>query len=451
MPTLNIGKVRFALQGTWSSTTAYETYDAVKYQGSTYVALQNSSAGTVPSAQPTVWQLIAEKGDTGAAGTTGATGPQGSTGATGATGPQGPAGATGPQGTDGDEGPAGPTGATGPAGPQGATGPEGPQGVAGADGVDGAEGSTGPQGPAGNTGATGATGATGSQGPTGPEGDTGPTGPAGPQGPSGPQGTAGNTGATGPKGDTGNTGPTGSTGPTGPTGPSGSPWGGGTFTGNTTWNDNKKIYLGSGNDTYIQHDGTDTQLHLDGLHDFKITATGTSQEYIKVDHAQYGGFVSLGAYAYGGGYTGTKFQTQYNGVRVYGQCFVTDSNATNGFTEVYSSANPPPAPSNISGTLGPLQYTAWDQYDSKYDSDSDGGGSGTAITTHWFTPTNLLDGDFTLTSDTNTHYYPLHNGVTLSNSSQVIWLGYEMKYVTSSSSDSYSRTYSRRTIYRVIN
>ena len=62
MPTLNIGKVRIAWEGSWSSSTAYETFDAVEYNGASYVALQNSAAGTVPSAQPLVWQLIAAKG-----------------------------------------------------------------------------------------------------------------------------------------------------------------------------------------------------------------------------------------------------------------------------------------------------------------------------------------------------------------------------------------------------
>ncbi len=228
MPTLNIGKVRFALKGAWDSTLAYETFDAVEYNGSSYAALQSSAAGTVPSAQPTVWQLVAEKG---------------------ADGVTGPIGNAGPQGTQGT------TGATGPQGGQGATGNTGPQGVSGANGNDGAQGPTGSTGPQGDTGLTGSQGSTGSQGPTGPQGDTGPTGSTGPQGSSGPTGLTGSTGAAGPSGPTGNTGATGNTGPqgntgaagadgaagaagaTGPqgsTGPSGNPWGGGTFTGGVT-------------------------------------------------------------------------------------------------------------------------------------------------------------------------------------------------------------------------
>ena len=241
MPTLNIGKVRFALQGTWDSATAYETFDAVKYNGSTYAAIQPSAAGTVPSAQPTVWQLIAEKGNAGATGATGNVGPQGTTGATGAVGPQGAQGDTGPQGPIGNTGPTGPTGNTGPTGPQGTTGNTGPQGNAGANGDDGAVGPTGPTGPQGATGLTGSQGGTGSQGPVGPQGDTGPTGSTGPQGGTGPTGLTGNTGVAGPQGATGNTGPTGATGPQGSIGPSGNPWGGGTFTGATTFNTPIKV------------------------------------------------------------------------------------------------------------------------------------------------------------------------------------------------------------------
>lgn len=231
MPTLNLGKVRPALRGTWDSLTTYETLDQVEYQGSSYVALQAVAAGVVPSAQPTMWQLVAEKGDTGATGATGATGPQGPTGATGAEGP------TGPQGL---QGLTGPTGATGPAGPIGPQGPTGPQGATGATGDSAYEewlaagnvgteaafladlvGATGPQGPVGPTGATGPegpqglTGLTGPTGPQGPQGDTGLTGATGPQGP------IGLTGATGPAGPTGPTGATGATGATGPQGPQG--------------------------------------------------------------------------------------------------------------------------------------------------------------------------------------------------------------------------------------
>ena len=82
----------------------------------------------------------------------------------------------------------------------------------------------------------------GPTGDTGPTGPTGPNGPTGPTGPTGPQGPAGNNGSTGP------TGPTGSTGPTGPTGPTGNPFGGGTFTGDVTFNGDVGIGTTSGNE-----------------------------------------------------------------------------------------------------------------------------------------------------------------------------------------------------------
>jgi hypothetical protein len=76
-------------RGAWVNTTAYNQYDAVAYQGSSYMATAPSTGVTPPTAP---WALIAQQG---------ATGPQGATGATGATGPQGPTGATGPQGPAG--------------------------------------------------------------------------------------------------------------------------------------------------------------------------------------------------------------------------------------------------------------------------------------------------------------------------------------------------------------
>mgnify|MGYP003121114244 CR=1 FL=1 len=73
MPTLNLGKVRFALQGTWDSATAYAILDAVLYNGSTYTAIAASAAGTVPSSNAAIWQLLAEKGTNGDDGTNGTT------------------------------------------------------------------------------------------------------------------------------------------------------------------------------------------------------------------------------------------------------------------------------------------------------------------------------------------------------------------------------------------
>jgi hypothetical protein len=72
-------------RGAWSVATAYSPYDAVSYQGSSYMTTATTT-GVTPPAAP--WVLIAQQGATGAQG------PQGNPGATGATGPQGPAGVT---------------------------------------------------------------------------------------------------------------------------------------------------------------------------------------------------------------------------------------------------------------------------------------------------------------------------------------------------------------------
>jgi hypothetical protein len=82
-------------RGTWDPATAYvaSTFDAVTYEGSSYVAIADSTNQAPPNV--TFWQLLAAKGDTGA------TGPQGPPGDTGPTGATGPAGAPGADGIDG--------------------------------------------------------------------------------------------------------------------------------------------------------------------------------------------------------------------------------------------------------------------------------------------------------------------------------------------------------------
>jgi hypothetical protein len=144
-------------RGEWQVDTRYTAYDAVHYQGSSWIALTESS--NTPPSESAYWTLLAAAGDMG---------PQGETGPQGPPGPQGEMGLTGPQG---DTGATGATGATGPAGAMGPAGPMGPTGA------------TGPAGPAGPQGDTGATG------PAGPQGDIGPAGPEGPMGPQGPSGT----------------------------------------------------------------------------------------------------------------------------------------------------------------------------------------------------------------------------------------------------------------------
>jgi hypothetical protein len=229
----------------YNAGTTYAANDAVTFNGTTYISLQNSSVGNQPDVSPAFWSVFAAAG---------ATGPAGPIGATGIAGPVGPQGI---QGSTGNTGPTGPTGATG------ATGSIGPQGIQGPDGNTGPAGSTGATGATGSTGSVGATGATG---PAGPIGVTGPQGPpASFQGPwnvattyalgdavsyngssyislvagnvgfqpdisnvkwallaqAGATGSVGTTGATGPQGPAGPSGPTGPTGPTGATGATG--------------------------------------------------------------------------------------------------------------------------------------------------------------------------------------------------------------------------------------
>lgn len=56
-------------QGEYDNLTTYSLGDSVSYNGSSYVAIQ-STTGNDPT-NTTYWQLIAEKGDTGATGATG--------------------------------------------------------------------------------------------------------------------------------------------------------------------------------------------------------------------------------------------------------------------------------------------------------------------------------------------------------------------------------------------
>lgn len=106
-----------AFVGAWVTSHAYNLYDNVTNNGSSYSCklAHTSSAADEPGVgvnQGTYWQLAAQKG------TTGATGPVGPTGVTGA----GVTGVTGPTGVTGVTGPTGPTGVTGVSG---ASGPPG--------------------------------------------------------------------------------------------------------------------------------------------------------------------------------------------------------------------------------------------------------------------------------------------------------------------------------------
>ncbi|MDE1175683.1 MAG: DNRLRE domain-containing protein [Edaphobacter sp.] len=184
--------------------TAYAVNDAVTFNGSTYVSLQDPNVGHQPDGSPTFWSVLAAAGATGVAGSAGPIGPQGSQGIQGVAGPVGPTGPTGAIGAAGPQGPPvsfqgtwstvtnyalgdavffngssyvslvggntahqpntaptfwSPLAQQGAAGAAGTAGPIGPQGLQGIQGV---------VGPAGSTGATGAAGAAGATGPQGP-------------------------------------------------------------------------------------------------------------------------------------------------------------------------------------------------------------------------------------------------------------------------------------------
>ena len=88
--TLDLGRVRLVHKGVYGSGTAYEFFDCVTYNGSSYVctASGGSPAGTLPT-DTSKWALMAQKGNTGATGATGAKGDKGDTGDTGAKGATG--------------------------------------------------------------------------------------------------------------------------------------------------------------------------------------------------------------------------------------------------------------------------------------------------------------------------------------------------------------------------
>ena len=73
--TQDLGKVAYLSKGAYSSSTQYEKNDVVTYEGSSYVSLQ-STQGNAPT-NTTYWQLLANKGETGAKGDKGDTGATG--------------------------------------------------------------------------------------------------------------------------------------------------------------------------------------------------------------------------------------------------------------------------------------------------------------------------------------------------------------------------------------
>jgi hypothetical protein len=71
-----IGEQGLFWRNTWSSSTAYTTYDAVYYEGSSYVATQDNTNAN-PVGTPGSWTLLALIGGTGPTGSTGPDGEDG--------------------------------------------------------------------------------------------------------------------------------------------------------------------------------------------------------------------------------------------------------------------------------------------------------------------------------------------------------------------------------------
>lgn len=112
-----LGKIAYISKGEYSSSKKYEVNDVATYEGSSYVALKDTT-GNLPTDE-IYWMLLASKGERG---------PQGEKGDTGSIGPVGPQGIQGEQGIKGDKGDKGDKGETGATGPQGEQGIQGPQG-----------------------------------------------------------------------------------------------------------------------------------------------------------------------------------------------------------------------------------------------------------------------------------------------------------------------------------
>ena len=184
-------------QGTYTSTSNYDSGAVVSYAGSSYSSLVSANHGNTPPLYPAFWGLLAAA----------------------QIGPTGPAG---PQGSQGVAGPAGPLGVAGPQGPAGVAGPTGPLGLPGlvyqgayasttnyalgdvvlwagasyTSLLSSNHGSVPDQNPQAwglltAPGPAGATGAGGLQGIAGPQGAPGSVGPPGEQGAQGLQGIAG--------------------------------------------------------------------------------------------------------------------------------------------------------------------------------------------------------------------------------------------------------------------
>ena len=84
-------------EGSWQNGVTYARLDLVEYQGSTYIAILDTT-GTQAPTNTTHWSLFASGGQVGPVG------PQGPQGLEGPQGPEGPTGPAGPQGLEGSPG-----------------------------------------------------------------------------------------------------------------------------------------------------------------------------------------------------------------------------------------------------------------------------------------------------------------------------------------------------------
>ena len=78
MPTINVGRVRPLWKGTYDYQTAYDFFDWVSYNGSSYIVIASSgsAAGILPT-NTTYWACIAEQGEIGPIGPKGEDGDKG--------------------------------------------------------------------------------------------------------------------------------------------------------------------------------------------------------------------------------------------------------------------------------------------------------------------------------------------------------------------------------------
>jgi hypothetical protein len=107
-----VGPTGIQWKSSWSDTITYLERDAISFNGSSYISLTDGNTNNTPATSTANWNLIAQRGDTGAMGDTG---PQGEQGPIGPPGPQGPPGPPGAPGAKGETGAPGANGTSGSA------------------------------------------------------------------------------------------------------------------------------------------------------------------------------------------------------------------------------------------------------------------------------------------------------------------------------------------------